>query len=108
MADDQDLSLGQLARRFLRLREAEVADYQVAVLPAELPCDRNREIAWLQANLPRLQLEIPGHWVILEGERLVAHGRDYPAIYREARDQGIALPFVERITENSGAILMGL
>lgn len=108
MADDQDLSLGQLARRFLRLRDAEVADYQVAVLPAEPPQNRNREIAWLQANMARLQREIPGHWVILEGEQMVAHGLDYPTIYRAARNQGIVLPFVERITESSGAILMGL
>ncbi|HXU35982.1 MAG TPA: DUF5678 domain-containing protein [Blastocatellia bacterium] len=52
--------------------------------------DRRRELAWLAAH----EEEYAGQWVLLEGERLVAHGDD-PLSFREiARAERIEVPFI--------------
>ena len=72
------------------------------------PDRREKEIGWLNTHAKRLQLEIPGHWVIVEGDKMVAHGTDYLSVFAEAREKGVKIPFVERIPENSSAVSMGL
>lgn len=109
LADSQEVTLGQLARRYLRLRDEQATSIPTVVTRSpQVGRGREREIAWLQANLARLQREMPGQWVIVEGDRLIAHGHDYPAVYRKAREQGIGLPFVERVADQTGAVSMGL
>ena len=110
LADRQDVSLGQLARKFLRLRDEHSAPAMSSVVISgqQQPCNRSKELAWLQVNLARLQLEIPGQWVVIEGQELVAHGVDYPTVYRDARSKGVDLPFVEKIADFNGAVSMGL
>lgn len=52
--------------------------------------DRTRELAWLAAH----EEEYAGQWVLLEGDRLVAHGDD-PLSFREiARAERIEVPFI--------------
>ena len=68
---------------------------------------RESEVRWLQAHAHRLQVEMPGHWIILEGEDLVAHGVDFFAALEEARRKGVEIPFVERIPPPSSDVWMG-
>ncbi|MBI3924105.1 MAG: ribbon-helix-helix protein, CopG family [Armatimonadetes bacterium] len=105
-ASDLDISVGELVRRALA---------QVVEAPAQTPPMRSRscgpagpirredEASWLEANLPRLVREIPGHWLILDGPRLVAHGASYEAAFEQARRQGVEVPFAHRVPESPAA-----
>jgi hypothetical protein len=52
---------------------------------------------WLDENREKYL----GQWVCLDGDRLIAHGSDAVKIYRDAREKGIEVPFVEHITEEN-------
>ncbi len=54
---------------------------------------------WLAEN----RQNFLGQWVCLDGDRLVAHGADAVKIYKEAREKGIEVPFVEHIVEEKQA-----
>ncbi len=54
---------------------------------------------WLAEN----RQNFIGQWVCLDGDRLVAHGADAIKIYKEAREKGIEVPFVEHIVEEKEA-----
>jgi hypothetical protein len=56
--------------------------------------DRRREDAWRRAHRNFLQERFAGHWVVLEGETIVAHSEDAAAAVEEARTKGVAAPFV--------------
>ena len=50
---------------------------------------------WLDENRQKYL----GQWVCLDGDRLIAHGTDAVKLYKEAKEKGIEVPFVEHITE---------
>jgi hypothetical protein len=108
LADRQDVSLGKLARKLLMLRDEPLASPCSVVAGGLPPGLRSEEIAWLQKNLARLRVEIPGHWIIVEGDEMVAHGVDYLLTLAEARAKGVSIPFVERVPDRDGAVWMGL
>lgn len=54
---------------------------------------------WLDEN----RQEYLGKWVCLDGNKLIAHGMDAVKIYKEAKEKGIEVPFVEHITEEKEA-----
>jgi len=54
---------------------------------------------WLDEN----RQNFLGQWVCLDGDRLVAYGADALKIYKEAREKGIEVPFVEHIVEEKKA-----
>lgn len=54
---------------------------------------------WLNEN----RRKYLGQWVCLDGDRLIAHGTDAVKLYKEAREKGIEVPFVEHITEDKEA-----
>jgi uncharacterized NAD-dependent epimerase/dehydratase family protein len=56
-------------------------------------------VKWLDENRQRYL----GQWVCLDGDRLVAHGTDAVKLYKEAREKGIEVPFVEHIIEEKEA-----
>jgi Family of unknown function (DUF5678) len=41
-----------------------------------------------------------GEWVCLDGDKLIANGADAVKLYREAKEKGIKVPFVEHIVED--------
>ena len=41
--------------------------------------------------------EFDGQFVLLDGDRLIAHGKDPKPLYDVAREKGIEIPFVKRI-----------
>ena len=51
---------------------------------------------------------MPGHWIIVDGEELVAHGTDYLVVLAEARRMGVTIPFVEKIADGPSVCWMGL
>lgn len=50
-----------------------------------------------------------GEWILIEGDQLVAHGRDYVRVVEEGRAVGIRIPFAVFIPEAlTSAVMMGL
>jgi hypothetical protein len=69
---------------------------------------RAREIRWREAHSEVLR-QYAGQWVALEGERIVAHGPDAARVAVEARNLGVAIPYIFRVEEASeDVVLMGL
>ena len=65
--------------------------------------DRTNELAWIAEHGP----EYRGEWVVLDGNRLIAHGSDPQPLLKQARSQGLERPLVTRIEEEPGAFTGG-
>ncbi len=66
------------------------------VRPARLKSiDRSHELAWIN----QYGCEYRGEWVVLDGNRLIAHGVDPGPLVERARSQGVERPLVTRIEE---------
>jgi hypothetical protein len=61
----------------------------------ELDFSKTRE--WIELH----RLEYIGKWVVLDGDRLIGSGDDPRPIVQEARAQGVTLPFVEFVRDES-------
>lgn len=70
------------------VNEALSSYLQVGSNPVYVPL--SAEQRWLRANEEAYR----GQWVALDGERLLAHGKDGRAVSKAARDSGIKAPFL--------------
>jgi hypothetical protein len=62
--------------------------------PRQVPVrDRNREMKWIADN----RSAYAGQWVAVEGDALVAAAIDACEVFRAAKAEGIAIPFVVHI-----------
>lgn len=76
--------------------------------PGFSPPRRARELAWRRAHENELQA-YAGHWVVLEGEEIIAHGEDPASVVEGARAKGVDVPYVFYVEEyRPGVVLMGL
>ncbi len=112
LARAQDISVGQLARKALRRAVADggvstAPQLRVSKLERDSEFSRHRELSWLQANAGRLA-ELAGHYLVIEGEQLVAHGRDPLDVLRQAREMGIQVPFIYLAPERLEGYSAGL
>jgi hypothetical protein len=57
------------------------------------PLNLSRELQWLATH----RHEYLGQWVALEGDRLLAHGTNAREVFQQARQAGVASPFIEQI-----------
>ena len=55
---------------------------------------RSVEQQWLREH----RSEYLDQWVVVEGDRLVSHGMDAKAVYKQAREAGIYTPFLVQVT----------
>jgi hypothetical protein len=62
---------------------------------AELDFSKTRQ--WIELH----RVEYIGKWVVLDGDRLIGFGDDPRPIVERARAQGVKLPFVEFIRDDS-------
>lgn len=112
LAAAQDTSTGHLVRKAVdqllgdRMQE-RVRVYSVR--PAgEIPPRRDREWAWLETHRAELEA-LGGAYIVVEGDRLVAHGPDLPAVVGEARRLGVTAPFLQWVPpRNPNVSWMGL
>lgn len=63
----------------------------------------NSSLHWLNAN----RTNYLGRWVALDGDRLVAVGSTAREVYDGAKEVGIAVPFVELVTEEEMSPFIG-
>lgn len=59
--------------------------------------DLSKEHEWLRQH----KHEYVGQWVVLDGNRLVGHGSDPLPFFRQAKAEGVKLPFVHFIRDES-------
>ena len=106
-AEREDLSVGQLIRRMVSRLAEPPSQRSVSVRRVAVDAQRTRlpEQEWLGRNMESLT---PGHWVVVEGDSLVASGPDYSEVVNRARRQGVLIPFVVRIGMPDDTIFMGL
>ena len=55
---------------------------------------RSVEQRWIREH----RSEYLDQWVVVEGDRLVSHGMDAKAVYKQAREAGIYTPFLVQVT----------
>jgi len=54
---------------------------------------RQREFEWIETHTDEMR-RLAGEWVVLEGDQLVAHGKNAARVFATAKRKGIAVPFV--------------
>ncbi len=52
-----------------------------------------RALQWIEDH----KEEFDGQWVVLDGDKLIAHGKDAKSVYEKAKAKGIGTPFMERV-----------
>ncbi len=57
------------------------------------PTYRHRELEWIETHVEQMR-HLAGEWVVLEGEDLIAHGKNASRVVASARRKGIKVPFV--------------
>ena len=65
--------------------------------------DRSRETAWITEH----QAEYAGQWVLLDGNRLIAHGDDPLSFKPIVRAERIETPFIVRVPKETGPSMGG-
>jgi len=69
---------------------------------------RRRELEWRRTHGERLQT-FSGQWVVLEGEEIIAYGRDPVELVSEAKRRGIRVPYIFFVeTQTEEVVRMGL
>ena len=69
---------------------------------------RSRELEWCRTHAEVLR-QFAGQWVVLEGEEIVAHGKELVQIVSEARARGIRVPYVFYVEDlDERVVRMGL
>lgn len=59
--------------------------------------DVKKQHEWLRQH----KHEYIGQWVVLDGDRLVGSGGDPLPIFQQAKDEGVRIPFVKFIRDDS-------
>lgn len=59
--------------------------------------DLTKENEWLSQH----KQDYVGHWVVLDGDRLVGHGSNPLPIYEQAKAEGVRVPFVQFIRDEA-------
>jgi hypothetical protein len=66
------------------------------------PIDCTRELQWVREH----EHEYIGQWVALDGDRLIAHGKDAEAVFAAARSQ-VPVPFLAHFRPDDGLPTVG-
>ncbi len=85
-----------------RVEERDQAFAVMPVRPRQAPRvrarSRQRELEWLRRNREALRRHL-GKWIVVEDNALVAAEQDYRVALRTAKDAGIRVPFIFKLSE---------
>jgi hypothetical protein len=71
---------------------------------SQAPANRSaKSLRWLHENREKYS----GQWVALDGDRLIASGPTAKEVYSKAKAEGVAIPFVELVTEQESVPFTG-
>jgi|SRR5829696_1336850 len=62
-----------------------------------------KSLRWLHENREKYS----GHWVALDGDRLIASGSTAKEVYSKAKAEAVAIPFVELVTKRESVPFTG-
>lgn len=96
-------SVGRTLRRFLVASRHGIGVAERAGAGAS----RDLELAWL-GRQAHLSDRFGGQWIVVEGDRLVAHSFDYEIARAGAEARGIVRPFIIFIPRPEREAFMGL
>ena len=54
---------------------------------------RHREFEWIETHADEMRRHV-GEWIVLEGDDLVAHGKNATRVVASARRKGVKVPFI--------------
>ncbi len=57
---------------------------------------RETEIAWVASHSKELA-KFQGQWIVVDGQRVVVNGYDFAEVTKEARSNGVEIPYVIKI-----------
>ncbi len=102
-------TLGNSTAQMAPIPASRALRLMLSCLVMEPPRPRRAvEIEWRRRH-PEVLRNFVGEWVALEGDRIVAHGRDLARVVREARGNGIRVPYVFRVDlPRDDEVVMGL
>lgn len=67
---------------------------------------RETELQWLSQHAAELE-RLQGKWITIEGDKLIAEGDSFDAVYEAARKMGVQIPFIFLVPPNEDAIFVG-
>ena len=67
---------------------------------------REKELQWLKEHAAEVE-SLQGKWVTIEGDKLIAKGESFDAVYEAARKTGIEIPFIFLIPPKEDVIFVG-
>jgi Family of unknown function (DUF5678) len=83
--------------RFFKLVDAEKNNNATTSNYSEQKGEKFRlALNWIHEH----RQEFDGQFVLLDGDKLLAHGKDAKPLYAEARSKGIETPLVHRVKAN--------
>jgi len=68
---------------------------------------RETELQWLNEHAAEVE-RLQGKWITVEGDKLIAEGDSFDAVYEAARKKGIEIPFVFLVPPKEDAIFVGV
>ena len=75
--------------------------------PALNASHRQVETKWREDH-PELFSSYAGQWIALQGEKIIATGRDLSGVIRRARSRGISSPYVFFVEADSNVASLGV
>jgi hypothetical protein len=67
---------------------------------------RETELQWLKEHAAEVE-RLAGKWITIEGDKLIAEGDSFDAVYEAARKMGVQIPFIFLVPPNEDAIFVG-
>jgi hypothetical protein len=67
---------------------------------------RETELQWLNQHAAEME-RLQGKWITIEGDKLIAEGDSFDAVYEAARKMGVEIPFIFLVPPNEDAIFVG-
>jgi len=67
---------------------------------------RETELQWLKEHTAEVE-RLQGKWITIEGDKLIAEGDSFDAVYEAVRKKGIEIPFIFLVPPKEDAVFVG-
>jgi hypothetical protein len=67
---------------------------------------RETELQWLNQHAAEME-RLQGKWITIEGDKLIAEGDSFDAVYEAVRKKGIEIPFIFLVPPKEDAVFVG-
>ena len=67
---------------------------------------RETELQWLNEHAAEVE-RLQGKWITVEGDKLIAEGDSFDAVYEAVRKKGIEIPSIFPVPPTEDAIFVG-